>query len=342
MAESRLIETNFFASMLREKVIRPSTRQVLVSRISGSDQEQDLTLPPNCRGLGRVHHFRRTRGNDWLPNPLPIDPAARALGLPSQDMMKAQLFQNAACAWRCWYCYVPFDLLAAHPARAEWITADELVRLYTEEINPPPILDLSGGSPDLTPEWVVWTMEALINRGLAESTYLWSDDNLSTDYLYTQLDKGARELITSYRNYGRVCCFKGFDAASFSFNTNAESAGYERQFEIFRRYLELDIDLYGYVTLTGPDLSAVSNGVRGFVNRLRDIHDALPLRVVPLRVEQFGPTRGRDERRPRRRLALGLAVQEAAIECWIRELERHYSTAELTLPIVDVPLRRSL
>jgi uncharacterized Fe-S cluster-containing radical SAM superfamily protein len=339
MRPNRLINTAVFAAALRSKIIRPRTREVLVSRISGSDQEHDLTLPVNCGGLGRIHHFRRRISLGWPQNPLPIDPAAKALGLHPADVMTAQVFQNAACAWRCWYCYVPFSLLAGNPSRGEWVTAQQLVALYSNQAQLPRIIDLSGGSPDLTPEWVVWMMEAIDDAGLAESTYLWSDDNLSTSYVFTELNHAARRRLASRRNYGRVCCFKGFDTESFIFNTQSEGAGYEYQFELFRRYLALGIDLFGYVTLTGPTLAAVPTGVKDLVGRLRAIHEALPLRVVPLKIQPFTPTRAREVHGSTSRLEGATAVQEAAVEVWNRELDRHYSTTERTLNIADVPLR---
>ena len=54
------------------------------------------------------------------------------------------------------------------------------------------------------------------------------------------------------RELRAVCCIKGFDARSFSFNTRAAEDGYEQQFATLRRVLELGLDTYGYVTLTSP------------------------------------------------------------------------------------------
>jgi organic radical activating enzyme len=101
--------------------------------------------------------------------------------------MEAQVFQNAACAWRCWYCFVPYNLLNADPKRSAWLSAEELVALYKHDEQRPQIIDLSGGSPDLVPEWVPWMMQALSSAGLDRATYLWSDDNLSTRYLFEKL-----------------------------------------------------------------------------------------------------------------------------------------------------------
>jgi hypothetical protein len=221
------IQTEKMAREMRTRIIRPAAREILIARLQGSAQEGDFTSPVNCGGLGRIRHFRRATAHGWPDNFLPIDPAALALGISPANLVEAQVFQNAACAWRCWYCYVPFNLLSGDERRAEWTTADDLVRRYAALDARPHILDLSGGSPDLTPEWIPWTIEALDRAGIAQTTFLWSDDNLSTDLVFTVLDDHQRRLMAEAK-YGRVCCFKGFDAESFSFNTGAEPGGFER------------------------------------------------------------------------------------------------------------------
>ena len=311
------IRTDEVAERMRARIIRPDTRQILITRLEGSAQEDDLTSPVNCGGLGRVRHFRRGTALGWPSNFLPIDPAAAALNEEPANLVEAEVFQNAACAWRCWYCYVPFELLGGDERRAEWVTADELVRRYSQIANRPQILDLSGGSPDLTPEWVPWTLEALEAHGLADETYLWSDDNLSTDYVFTVLDDAQRRLMANAK-YGRVCCFKGFDAESFAYNTGAEPAGFDLQFERFARYLELGIDLYAYATFTGPTLDGVDDNVAAFVDRLHTLWDRLPSRTVPLHIDVFGPLLGRNSNRD---LSIPFAVQEAAIASWAARVQ---------------------
>src|SRR5690349_12409002 len=106
-----LIDTQRVSSMYRDRLIDVEGRRLLITRLAGSEQEADLTLPPNCGGYGRVRHFRRATSDGWPLNPLPIDPACAALGMPQADEIRAQAFQNAACNWRCWYCFVPFNLL---------------------------------------------------------------------------------------------------------------------------------------------------------------------------------------------------------------------------------------
>lgn len=337
IAPAKPIDTQRFAAQLRARAIDVANGRVLISRLAGSGQEMDLTLPANCGGYGRVRHFRLTTAKGWPPNPLPIAPACRALGIePLPELMTALVYQNAACAWRCWYCFVPEELLRADLERSEWFTAFELVDFYRQIPDPPRIIDLSGGSPDLVPEWTPWMMRALAEAGLAGSTYLWTDDNLSTTYLFDELTPTDQALLRSYRNYGRVCCIKGFDARSFAFNTRAAAESYDRQFDILRRVIGLGLDVYGYVTLTSSHDDGVARGVSDLLDRLQAIDPNFPLRVVPLRIEVFTPVEQRFARDAVRKR--GLAVQEEAIAVWNSELDRRYDIELRTRSICDVPL----
>jgi organic radical activating enzyme len=336
----RPIDTDDFSLDMRARGIDVPERAVRITRLTGSQQEHDLTEPTNCRGFGRIRHFRRTTSQGWPSNPLPIEPAARALGIPGAPVtLNAQVFQNAVCNWRCWYCYVDFELLSGRADRSEPLTAEQLVELYLDESQPPPMIDLSGGQPDLVPEWVAWMMGALRDRGVAERVYVWSDDNLSTDYYFSRLTAVQRATIEGYSRYGKVACFKGFDAASFAMNTRAREQDFDRQFELMRRLIvETPLDLYAYATFTGPDDHNVGAAMTRFVDRLQEIAVDLPLRTVPLEVGiTYKPVEGR---RPLQTMKRALAVQEAAIAAWTTELEQRFGSAEREGSICDVDLRR--
>jgi uncharacterized Fe-S cluster-containing radical SAM superfamily protein len=328
------IDTVSFSAKLRAKSINVQTRKLLVTNYIGSEQEKDLSEPANCNGFGRIRHFHRRTTAGWPENPLPIDPAAMKLDLPPQNVLVAQVFQSASCNWRCWYCYVPFDLLGANENRAAWLTCGELLDLYQTEPSPSRVIDLSGGQPDLTPEWVSWMMKELRNRNLAESIYLWSDDNLSNDYFWRYLSEDDISLISQYRNYGKVCCFKGFNASSFAFNTAAEPDLFAQQLALFRRYVEIGIDLYAYATFTTPDASNIQNDMRRFVDDLQSISANLPLRVIPLEIQNFSPMKNRVRAEQQR----AMQNQWSAIECWKSELERRFKTSEREQRISDVRL----
>jgi hypothetical protein len=71
------IDADALAERLRARSIDRSSHRILLTDFRGSDQEADLTVPPNCGGIGRLRHFRREVPG-WIPNPLPIGPGPRA------------------------------------------------------------------------------------------------------------------------------------------------------------------------------------------------------------------------------------------------------------------------
>jgi uncharacterized Fe-S cluster-containing radical SAM superfamily protein len=330
------IDTAKFSAHLRTRMLDRENHQILMTRLNGSDQEKDLSVPANCGGLGRIRHFRRATSPGWPENSLPIDPAAQALGLDRRlEVIEAIVFQNSGCNWRCWYCYVPFDRLSASEQNSAWISMNDLIRLYAALPDRPKVVDLSGGQPELTPEMTLWTMRALREQGLDKDCFLWSDDNLSEDYFWTKLSDSDREEISEYKNYGRVGCFKGFDAASFSFNTLAAEEWFDRQFDVMRRSIASGLKMYGYATFTAPDRSAIRHKMGRFVDRLQQIHNNLPLRIVPLEVQVFTPTSGRI----RSEHLFALNVQREAIEEWNHELSIRFTNAERAQFIDQVVLQ---
>jgi uncharacterized Fe-S cluster-containing radical SAM superfamily protein len=329
-----VIDTDRFSAALRRRGVERETGRVLITDLRGSQQEHDLSEPLNCGGFGRVRHFRQETSHGWPANRLPIAPAARALGIAVPDVMRAQVFQNAVCNWRCWYCFVDFPLLSGDPKHSAPLSAAELVDLYLAEPDRPDMLDLSGDQPDLVPEWVAWMLAELRDRGL--EVYVWSDDNLSNDYFFTELAPLERGVIEGDERYGKVCCFKGFDETSFSFNTRAAPELYRRQFELMQRLLaETTIDLYCYVTFTTPDGDGVAAKMNAFVDRLQDIDANLPLRTVPLEISVFTPVASRMTEAHRR----ALVIQQEAVAAWNEELARRFTDADRAVSITDVALR---
>jgi uncharacterized Fe-S cluster-containing radical SAM superfamily protein len=249
--------------------------------------------------------------------------------------MQAQVFQVAACNWRCWYCFVDYSLLSADPRHAAFLAVSDLVDLYLEELERPRVIDLSGGNPSLVPEWVPWMMQELQRRGLEKEVYLWSDDNLSNEYFWHYLTKAEIELIRGYPNYGKVCCFKGFDGTSFSYNTGASPDFFDRQFEIMKRLLCLGLDIYCYATFTTPTTESIYERMARFIDRQQELDPYLPLRTVPLEIEIYEPVKSRLKRIPTE----AMIGQKMAIEAWTRELNARYSDDDLGRRITDIPLQ---
>ncbi len=319
--------------LCRDSIYNADKREFLLARISGSDQEKDLSRPPNCNGFGRIRHFKRLLDDNWF-DPLPMDPMSKSLKIPYVDLVEAQVFQIASCNLRCWYCFVPDSLKKGNQINSSSFTAQEMIDLLLEDGSQVRLLDLSGGNPELVPEWLVDTMKALDKRGLREQVYLWSDDTLTTDYFFKFLKKEEKKLICEYPHYGKVGCFKGFDESSFNFNTNLDKAFYKQQFELFSRYLEMGLDIYGYVTFTTENTEGISDKVNDFINRLKKIHPLLPLRIVPLKIVLFSPVEQR----------IGTSHQTAMLNQmvvhreWQEQLRAIYNEDQLSQRICDISL----
>jgi uncharacterized Fe-S cluster-containing radical SAM superfamily protein len=329
------LNTELVSAHLREKAINLSKKELLITNYFGTDQEKDLSELPNCKGYGRIRHFKLHSGNDWPNNPLPILPASKALKLNPDSEIRAQVFQNSVCNWRCWYCFVDFKLLSGNQKYSTFLNCDELIELYLNEDNPAPMIDLSGGQPDLTPEWVPWMMQTLNERGLS-NIYLWSDDNLSNDYFWKYLSDNEIDLISNYKMYSRVCCFKGIDEQSFSLNTKAEPKLFANQFELCRRLLSINIDLYCYITLTSHTDTKYENVIPQFLDSIQNIDEMLPLRIIPLKVSEFTPMSSRMNDK----FYDMMNGQYNAIEVWQKELLKRFHTDQLMLNVTEVELKK--
>lgn len=329
------IDTEKVSATLRRKGIDIETKRVSITNFLGSDQEKDFKDPSNCNGFGRVRSFKFSTSSNWVNNPLPILPAAKALGLKPDSTIRAQVFQNSICNWRCWYCFVDFSLLKGDEKHSSLLTADELVDLYLKESDPPPMIDLSGGQPDLTPEWVPWMMEVLTKKGLDDKVYLWSDDNLSNDYLWKYLSASQIEMMLKYKLYSRVSCFKGIDEKSFALNTKADPKLFTNQFDLCSRLIETGFDLYGYITLTAETSTNFETAVPKFLDQLQNKNQMFPLRVIPLEVKMYQPLA------PRMNDTFEdmMKGQYPALEVWNKELEKRFTREQLNLPITEIRLK---
>lgn len=319
------------AEVLRNRIY--NNHKFLLSKIEDSTQAGDLSVPTNCDGYGRIHHFRRTIDPLWIDDPLPLDPACHALGVDDVDTIETQVFQLAACNVHCWYCFVPDSLKCADLKLSKWFTAEEMVHSYLREAPNIRVMDLSGGNPELAPEWILDSMKTLERLGKTDYIYLWSDDTLTTDFFF-ELDKSDIKYMTSYPMYGKVCCFKGFDEESFAFNSGLSPMMYEGQFERFLKYLDFGFDVYAYVTLTCSNTENIHEKINSFVTRLQKIHPLLPLRTIPLKIMMFTPTQSRMNKKYQE----ALENQMVAVKAWKELLKENYSEELMNKKIYDIKL----
>ncbi len=322
------------ASVIRERAIKLPQRQILLTRFYDTEQQQDVTTGINCDGFGRLHRYSKPSPR-WPPVSIPEEPAAWRLNLPSSQTQVAQLFQNSACDFRCWYCFVDRVSLSGKAKNARFLTCNEMIEMFIRDGMPSPVLVLTGGQPDLTPEWTLWMMQSLEKYGLQDRTYLWQDDNLSCGYSWVYLSPEDREYIGAFRNYGRCCCIKSFTAEDFTKTTGAAPEFFDRQFLLLKKLLTWRLDVYVYLTLTTESLENISGKMSKFMDRLQsEVHPNVPLRIVPLEIMTFTPTLSRIT--PQRLVALN--NQYTALEAWQEELHKRFSSKELSCPIYSVPI----
>jgi len=315
---------------LRNNGIDVANKKIRITKYESSKQLKDITMPTNCGGFGRIHHFRRIVDVNWPVNPLPIEPACAALNIIPSDQLVVQLFQNAICSWRCWYCFIDECLLRGDPKHSEFISADELLELYLSGKGEVDVIDISGGQPELTPEWTLWMMESLIGKNMNENIYLWNDDSLSNDFLWRYLSREQIKYMTRFKNYGRVGCFKGFDEYSFSFNTNIPAPFFNFQFQIMKRLIKEGFDVYGYVTLTTDRKENLKNNIVSFIDKIQlEIHPDFPLKMVPLKIFKFSPT----ELRIKQSHEKALKLQYEAVTIWEEEIKKRFTKDQIGMPI---------
>ena len=282
-ASSQPTAVDRLADKSRTVLLRADTKAILIATLGGSQQALDVRNV-NSAGYGRIWHKPQASEVGWVDFIFPFEPAAYKLGLPPEQIQTAQVFQIAGCNYRCWFCFVDYQLMIADTSRSRYFTCDDLIELYRDRDTPPQIIRLSGGQPDLVPEWIPWMMQALLDAKLHKKVYLWADDNLSNDFAWRYLTTKDWDLMLGYANFGKVGCLKGYDPESFHFNTRAPECHFDRQLDILRRLVRSGLDIYIYLVLTSPQLRDVRGKIEVLLDRLQTIHPNLPLRVsLPLR-----------------------------------------------------------
>lgn len=322
------------AERLRKKSFDRRTKTIRMTKFPGSDQATDLLLPPNCGGFGRIHHFRFEPDPKWITDPLPTHPACKYLGLPVTDVLLAQVFQLSACNFRCWYCFIDFSLLSADPKHSEMATPKQLLQMMLDEKVNSQVIDLSGGQPELVPEYVLWFLETRKELGLEQSHFVWSDDNLSIDYTWRYLNEEEIVFMAQAPGFARVGCLKGYDVESFTFNTRADGKLFDRQIELLGRFVRAGFDQYGYITITTMNTDDLQSKMARLLDEIQNrVHPNFPLRIVPLRIFGFNANANR----------YNLQAEEnqfRALEAWLAEMQRRFSATELATPITEVNIRR--
>jgi uncharacterized Fe-S cluster-containing radical SAM superfamily protein len=333
-----LLARERFAHKLRDQIVRPDEQAVLLATLHGSEESKDPYTQVNCDGLGRVRVFKTYAMHFGVDHPQYASRTKSVLapGFRDFQVVRTQVFQLAACSWRCWYCYVDNELLNADQSRGQFVSASEMVDLYLGQNPRPEIIDLSGGQPDLVPEWPMWVLRILDRSGTtAQSAVVRSEDNLSNYWLWEYLTTSELSYLASHPKYVRIGCLKGFDESSFSFNTGDSREMYSLQFDVVQRLLKSGFDLYLHATFTSNHRPDMKQTMNAFLDRLQAIHGDLPLRVMPLKVRD---TPAMFRRKVAPLSPLTNEVQLEAFSHWQNGLQERFTAEQLRIPIGEVRL----
>lgn len=313
---------------MRDRLWIPESKSVLVSKIPQEELEGSTHAYINCDGYGIVRKSTTQRSEwpdiDILPGLVPSK-----LEIPPEEAEWTQIFRIAGCNLRCWYCFVDFRFLKGDPNLGSFFSAPQLMDKYQEEEFQPKTIYLTGGQPDLVPEWTVSMMEEMEKRELDKDHFLWQDDNLSTYALFDQLSEAQLDYIASFKNYARATCLKGISPESFYANTGASPRFFDTQIDILKKLVASGIDVYTYITLLSQSLDHAKTEIPQLMDRLRtEVHENMPLRVIPSKVVEFPQTTKRVGETEEEMLA----NQKALLEIWQDELGRRYNVDEISKP----------
>lgn len=325
--------TREIALLLRRRALDKERQCVLMSNFIGSVQEADLSLPPNCHGFGRVHHFRRNRDSRWIPNPLPIDPASEFFQAGTPDSLPVQTFQLSVCDYRCWYCYVDEPMLSGSQKHAKFISMDELFDVFLAEAPKVNTISLSGGQPDIVPEYSLWFVDTRSKRGRIDDFFIWIDDNLSTDFTWEFLSDEDISRLSQAPGVARVGCLKGIDDESFIYNTKTPESGLKKQIERLGKLTRSGFDQYGYITLTTPTLNKTRDNIKILFDLIQEnVHENFPLRIVPLQIFPYKVNAGSFDDG-------AVANQFHVLDHWMREIEDRFDATARQMRINHVKVR---
>ena len=318
---------------LRSKIIDFDNRAVKLTCFSGLSESVDENCHVNCGGVGRIRKYKNF--SLFLENDLHTNKRLLRGIDPNLESFETQVFQLVGCNMRCWYCFVDDCILAANDKYSMWVSVEEMIDSFIQENKEPLIIDLSGGQPDLVPEWCLWTMEEIEKRQLKDKVYIWLDDNLATmDIMEECLTSTQISYMANFPKHSRACCFKGYSEETYQFNVRNKYKSLKEQIENFRKLYNYGFDIYAYVTLTGPQRAANYKCIELFIDEIQSIHPMLPLRIIPLKIKEFEVTSGRINSI----YSDALKEQYIAYNIWKDIMQKKYTKEQLNLPYENVKI----
>lgn len=248
----------------------------------------------------------------------------------SESSWKTVCLQMIGCTWRCWYCYVDTDLLSGNSSKGRFLTFSEMVEIIRNSGTG--IVDLTGGQPDLVPEWPLALETELNNDPSGAGNYhIRTEDNLNNDFLWRFLSDFDVSRLASSPNHTHIGCFKGFNDESLRNSTRTAVEGsYSTQMLIARRLFESGFEPYYYAVFPVAHTDNLEHDIHVFFHDLQKIVEWLPLRVVPLKLRPTTTWQQKtsSDYRP--------DYEDIAHEIWFALVEKHFGRVAFETELKEV------
>ena len=266
----------------RCNAINLESQKVLFANLLDTAESKDQYHRINCEGFGRIRSF--SNFSMHLESDVLSKRKFNRLG-STAGSYTSQVFQVAMCDLHCWYCFVDKSNRNGSNMSSKYLSANELLDLCIDNGEYPKNIDISGGSPDLVPEFVLWILEAVEQRGLKGKISIWVDSNLNSKYYETCLSKPDLEYISNFPNFRFLCSLKGWNEESAYFNSGMTGT-FQQQLDCLRFFVEHKMNLYLYVTLISSKIPTEKD-LRKLFDLLYDIDKDLPTYTIPLGIKPF-------------------------------------------------------
>lgn len=225
------------------------------------------------------------------------------LGLPWQYFNLLLSVHIASCPLNCWYCYVDECLRLqcddCHLQNTrkclqktgrfdnyEGRTAEEIYRLFLREHNNSAnrinVLRITGGEPFLAPELIHELLSCIRKDNLDSRLFIWAETNLVP---FLRSDDGRRyfqryskitiEDLSSFNNWALHPCLHGVSSDNILAQTGARIE-LDDLLDALDFLIRSKIDIYPTIA---SNLCSPSD-LQILFNKLRDLHQSLPLRFA--------------------------------------------------------------
>lgn len=265
-----------------ERAIKLEEKQALFANLLGTNEAKDQYHRINCNGFGRVRSF----SNFSMHLQSDVLPRRKFNRLGSiNGIYSSQVFQVAVCDLHCWYCFVDKSNRSGASVTSRYMSPAELLDLCCEDGKYPDNIDISGGSPDLVPEFTIWMLEEIEKRGLKGKISVWVDSNLNGEYYEKCLSNSDLHYISQFPGFKFLCSLKGWNEESAYFNSGLRGV-FRQQIECLEFFSKNGMNLYIYLTLLSSNFPSEED-LRKLFAQLYAINRDLPTYTIPLGIKPF-------------------------------------------------------